>query len=616
MPANGFILGARCACDKTDAARGFASGEFFVVHSVSAAGDGNTANILSFGTAAEADAVGLYVAGVDTSPAAQAAHDSAVLAAIATVNGVTRSRAGVFSMSTQWGDLFRPVAPVGGGGGGGGGHGVDALLGTTISGLSIPIMGATGTVMSVFTGAANIAACASDPAAYTLSFTDSGVARTAAMAMTVVQAHAALAAPVGSSPITVNTAASSVLVETLLRALPASSALPPGKVCALEALEVFKAAGIPTPFTDPAGLGFGAMFLGYCVRLATMLASPSAAARTWPNMSPVRLGGEIAAFCSRGVSASAAASAAPPARFPRAEALLKLASSDAERDSFLTKSVDVTVDADKPGHAVRARGSEFIRSGALDAYLGRCGAVGSVASISARAGGLGSEELVALIMFDIAPALSSGAAAHPSMHGGISVNVTQPDLSGTDDERRMRLQLRNDAASVASDAAAMVSLGALSALTAPASSTALHIKVRDLTHDGLKRVVNTSQDIEKALVGAPFPFHSHTLALRLKHACTGCRAASLASHACHSHHTRPCPRFTCVCIPCSSHASLTHSSHASFTLEPCLVHTLEQCLAARARAMPRRSPSHASFTRSSNASLHALEQCLAALHGY
>ena len=62
-----------------------------------------------------------------------------------------------------------------------------------------------------------------------------------------------------------STAASSVLVETLLRALPASSALPPGKVCALEALEVFKAAGIPTPFTDPAGLGFGAMFLGFLV---------------------------------------------------------------------------------------------------------------------------------------------------------------------------------------------------------------------------------------------------------------------------------------------------------------------------------------------------------------
>ena len=217
----------------------------------------------------------------------------------------------MFSMTSKWQDLFRPIALAGGGGGGGGGgHGVDPLLGATVAGLSIPIMAASGTVTGVYTGAATIGTCASDSGAYTMSFTAGGIAHNAAMAKAPVQAHAAGTAAAASSPIFINTAASSKRVGTLLRALPASSALPPGKVCALEALKVFKAAGIPTSITDPTDASFEAMFLSYSVRFATMFASPSAAARTWPNLSPARLGSEVAAFCARGAPAAAVAASA------------------------------------------------------------------------------------------------------------------------------------------------------------------------------------------------------------------------------------------------------------------------------------------------------------------
>ena len=75
-----------------DGCRGFTSGEHFVVHAINKAGHGNLAKILSFKTAAEADAVGDYLAGISTSPAAKAAHDSAMSAVVATVNGVGRTR--------------------------------------------------------------------------------------------------------------------------------------------------------------------------------------------------------------------------------------------------------------------------------------------------------------------------------------------------------------------------------------------------------------------------------------------------------------------------------------------------------------------------------------------
>ena len=507
-------------------------------------------------------------------------------------------------MTSKWADLFRPIPAAGGGGGGGVGGGVDALLGTVVTGLSIPIIAASGTVAGVFTGAATISACASDPNAYDVSFTDGGTAHTIALAKSGVQAHAAKAA--ACSPIDINAAACSPLVETLLRALPASSALPSGKVCALEALEVFKAAGISTAITDPTHAAFAAMFLAYSVRLATMLASPSAAARTWPNLSPARLGGEIAAFYTRGApaatAAASAASTAPHARFPRAEALLGLASSASERDSFLTKSVDVTVDAGKPDHAAQAKASEFIRSGALDAYLGKCGDAGTVASLSARAGALDSEELLALVMFTITPEQSSASSSTATSlaRGGINVNVTQPDLSGSDDDRRMRLQLRNDASGVASDAAAMVELGKLSSLTAPASSTALHLKVRDLTHEGLKRVVGTSQDIEKALTGMPASL-SHTGAAAPPRLRQPPRYEPCPRLPC-GRHTRPCPRYTChssscaqamphwqVIITCPSRDSPARRA------EPCLAATRGHALAALAIHH------------------HVLEPCLAAL---
>ena len=77
---------------RQDGCRGFTSGEHFVVHAINKAGHGNLAKILSFKTAAEADAVGDYLAGISTSPAAKAAHDSAMSAVVATVNGVGRTR--------------------------------------------------------------------------------------------------------------------------------------------------------------------------------------------------------------------------------------------------------------------------------------------------------------------------------------------------------------------------------------------------------------------------------------------------------------------------------------------------------------------------------------------
>ena len=227
MPPSIFILGASCDCTTTDASRGIAAGMKMIVSAVNNDRSGNKATILHLRTAAEATAVRKYVTGEDTSPAAQAAHDSAVAAAVATTTDVERSRSGIFPMTSQWRDLFTPLAPLPAGGG------ADPLIGTVIRGMSIPIIDAGGSVTDIYSGDATVGACAGDPASYMLSFTHGSVSLTTKVTKSVVQRHASSSSAAGAVPIAIDPAVATPLVVQLLRALPVSSTQPAGKVCAI-----------------------------------------------------------------------------------------------------------------------------------------------------------------------------------------------------------------------------------------------------------------------------------------------------------------------------------------------------------------------------------------------
>ena len=170
----------------------------------------------------------------------------------------------------------------------------------------------------------------------------------------IVAAHAAGASPPApaSVPVPINAAACGDLVVRILRALPASRALAAGHVCAMEALTVFREAGINCLITDSTHADFPTVFIGYTVRLSVLLSSPAAASHAWPNLAPERLGKEILRFTTAATAAAAAAPVGappppPPPRFPRVHVLQSLATDAATFDAFLLESVAVTVDSDR-----------------------------------------------------------------------------------------------------------------------------------------------------------------------------------------------------------------------------------------------------------------------------
>ena len=284
-----------------------------------------------------------------------------------------------------------------------------------------------------------------------------------------------------------------------LGALPASHAIASADTFSVkEVMEVLEAMGIDMMGTkaDSSGAASIVTFLVQS-RVDTVLRKSGADAQSWPASSAVALGQALVRFNATGV--------AVVAEFPLTVAFELLALDTSVWDAFLTESISVTAagdDALSAGRRVVAARSEYVRRALLNKYLEEIGA--GEATIAAGTGSLSTGQLHVRLM-ELAPkeqALTATSASMHMAHGGVlSVNLMQPDLSGSEHERRERIRLRFDADAVQSDASLVVSLNQLDLLTSSETASALHAAVGKLTSTSLERLITTGADIEKALAG-------------------------------------------------------------------------------------------------------------------
>ena len=235
-----------------------------------------------------------------------------------------------------------------------------------------------------------------------------------------------------------------------LGALPASHAIASADTFSVkEVMEVLEAMGIDMMGTkaDSSGAASIVTFLVQS-RVDTVLRKSGADAQSWPASSAVALGQALVRFNATGV--------AVVAEFPLTVAFELLALDTSVWDAFLTESISVTAagdDALSAGRRVVAARSEYVRRALLNKYLEEIGA--GEATIAAGTGSLSTGQLHVRLM-ELAPkeqALTATSASMHMAHGGVlSVNLMQPDLSGSEHERRERIRLRFDADAVQSDA--------------------------------------------------------------------------------------------------------------------------------------------------------------------
>ena len=181
--------------------------------------------------------------------------------------------------------------------------------------------------------------------------------------------------------------------------------------------------------------------------------------------------------------------------------LRALALDDSSWDTFLSDSIAVTCDSDRRGALLS--GSEYMRKGALEAYLRQRGEDASPATLAALGVGAGgswsSDQLMEYIMLTIDPQ-QGGKAGSSSSTNPTRVVVQTSDLSGSDEERSMRLQLQHSFESVSNNSGQVTMLKKLVALTGAEDSAAL-LKELKGGGDDLKRVCSSEIDVEKALQG-------------------------------------------------------------------------------------------------------------------
>lgn len=282
------------------------------------------------------------------------------------------------------------------------------------------------------------------------------------------------------------------LTRDTLKALPESKVLSGSDVFSCkEILLLIKAMGMSGPFDQvgagaddsrvPAVLSF---FVSHS--LDPIMTKTGAKEQAWPSVSPGRLGAAIKAFNETGT-------VAPPSH-ALAAAFSALAHDRAAWVAFLPTSLNMTA-----GHTTytEANSTHAVQMALLDQHLKKCGATED--AIRLRPGQLDADELAcALVALGGSKGFPAAERAPPP--SGTSLQISMPDLSGTADERRVRLQLRVDASTVESDATLSAELVALTALTGVDKGDELTTRVT--TIDGrLARLVTTGADIEKALAG-------------------------------------------------------------------------------------------------------------------
>ena len=552
--------------------------EWLAILSVTGAGAAAMASVGVYVSETDARAVATHVSATATTAATQAAHDAAQ----------GRRKEPTKNLNSR---MLRFCAADFGNFDGTKPYGAPApaspLVGKSFKHL-VSVLDSTGTVtldlkefvVSVVSMHASVAD------AFNCEYSQGGTTHNIVLGKAIIEA--ALVGAASPPPPRVTVAVVEVVVGTplikLVRALPYSKMAAAGHVDALEAVELVKAAGIALPLDDPTDAGFTVGITAALSQLTTIL--NRAPPRTWPDTAASRLGAELKKEAATPGGGAAASSSFTSSRHMLAEALKQLASSEAEWSLFLGKSIMVTVDSTR---LAAAAASDYIKMGALDAYLKRAAATASSIHACGALGSLDSDELVAIIMFELQPAAPSVGAALSSAAKPVQVSVMQNDLTGSSDERRLRLALREDYEKLDGDSAAKAELEKLHSLVA--NPVELAAKVRDLSDgNGLKRLVSTENDVERSLAGAPSPRTHTTQPLSVLLASSALPSASsrpprVATRRARAPLATPARLVLGACARCPTHACPEHRLGAPVPPRP-----LPRAPSRHAAAENRRAP--------------------------
>ena len=172
----------------------------------------------------------------------------------------------------------------------------------------------------------------------------------------------------------------------------------------------------------------------------------------------------------------------------------------------------VTIENDR--QTALAIANEQVRVGALEKYLTDRGQLGSVANINNLDDNLDSTSMLEILMFRMGDK-DTTSSKHGGGAGSMKVQFTNPDITGSSEERARRLTIRGDAEIVFDNDNLRAQLNSLHDFAG--DPAALYSAVKSTGNIHLKRAITSNEDIDKALSG------EHTTSNHT-HACPACPA--------------------------------------------------------------------------------------------
>ena len=322
----------------------------------------------------------------------------------------------------------------------------------------------------------------------------------------------------------------------LIKSLPASSRLPARQYSMQEVVDVARpfstslssvsAKWLDENKEEPRELLAVAALALSSIPAARIFALPACAKRVWPVSSAAELGGALATMWRKhsamppilpsaldGNSSAidvddsdSAGTSLAYAAWPHVGCLELRCASQAEFDSFLVMSADVTA----PEHKQRIENdlTRKIASGQLERFIVGAEKRG-VASASLAILKTGSKGLDSIDLFnELLSLVPDSAASKQGLTVGPSsmrVNVHQIDTSGSEQDRSGRNQLALDAAAIQADESMAAKLAQYKLLVAMPDKTELATTLVTETATQFTRIFSSTEDIDKALQGMHHP---------------------------------------------------------------------------------------------------------------
>jgi hypothetical protein len=424
------------------------------------------------------------------------------------------------TLTSKWASLFKPagtgtiVVTIGEDSG----DAARTLVGKTFIAEGMPIV--IGNVfMGMYSGEAKVTGASISGERVTIEFDRNGETFNIDVSTPIVRA-----AVDRGNVITIDVSGSiaTSLAVQLVKALPKSGNVNgASKLAISDVAEVAAAAGIAHTLSESTQENLrDGMAMMLVQQLAALLEKDGMAARTWPNTSASRLGKTISEITGTGTFVTGSTgnkgtgTAAP--QFPRLEALKGKLKTTSDFEDMVNKLIGV---ACKGPSAEVAKTSMHVACGMLESYLKARKDLASVSTINALSDDQSIDQLLLFVceLDEVCTPMattSAGGVGAAGTNGAFRINLHPPDLSGEEEERRVRTALRGDADLIESDKDARQRLTAYVGLTDHANCAALHSAVESEPSVALKRLITSGADIEKAMAGTFRPPHtlrpSHT----------------------------------------------------------------------------------------------------------